>query len=104
MIWFTERWPSRSRSCLHGTDAVRADAQDSVHQMRVTTRRIGSVLQASVAAFGLSDDAWILDELRELAQCWCWAQPEMRKCWPIGINRPRTSCPRSWCAGRSSNE
>lgn len=47
--------------------AVRADVYDSVHQMRVTTRKIRSLLQASESAFGLSDDAWILDELRQLA-------------------------------------
>jgi CHAD domain-containing protein len=47
--------------------AVRADVEDSVHQMRVTTRKIRSLLQASGPAFGLSDDAWILDELRQLA-------------------------------------
>jgi CHAD domain-containing protein len=47
--------------------AVRADIDDSVHQMRVTTRKIRSLLQASGSAFGLSDDAWILDELRQLA-------------------------------------
>ena len=49
--------------------AVRADAYDSVHQMRVTTRKIRSLLQASEGAFGISDDAWILDELRQLAAC-----------------------------------
>ena len=47
--------------------AVRADVYDSVHQMRVTTRKIRSLLQASEGAFGLTDDAWILDELRQLA-------------------------------------
>ncbi|MGO4446017.1 CYTH and CHAD domain-containing protein [Mycobacterium sp. 2YAF39] len=47
--------------------AVRADAYDSVHQMRVTTRKIRSLLQSSEEAFGISDDAWILDELRQLA-------------------------------------
>jgi CHAD domain-containing protein len=47
--------------------AVRADTYDSVHQMRVTTRKIRSLLQASEEAFGLTDDAWILDELRQLA-------------------------------------
>jgi CHAD domain-containing protein len=47
--------------------AVRADVDDSVHQMRVTTRKIRSLLQASESAFGLSDDAWVLDELRQLA-------------------------------------
>jgi CHAD domain-containing protein len=47
--------------------AVRADVYDSVHQMRVTTRKIRSLLQSSEGAFGLSDDARILDELRELA-------------------------------------
>lgn len=47
--------------------AVRADAYDSVHQMRVTTRKIRSLLQASEDSFGLTDDAWILDELRQLA-------------------------------------
>jgi CHAD domain-containing protein len=47
--------------------AVRADVDDSVHQMRVTTRKIRSLLQASESTFGLSDDAWILDELRQLA-------------------------------------
>ena len=47
--------------------AVRADVEDSVHQMRVTIRTIRSLLQASASAFGLTDDGWILDELRELA-------------------------------------
>ncbi len=47
--------------------AVRADVYDSVHQMRVTTRKIRSLLQASESAFGISDDAWVLDELRQLA-------------------------------------
>lgn len=47
--------------------AVRQDAYDSVHQMRVTTRKIRSLLQASQNEFGLSRDAWILDELRQLA-------------------------------------
>jgi CHAD domain-containing protein len=47
--------------------AVRAEADDAVHQMRVTTRKIRSLLQASPDAFGLSDDTSILDELRELA-------------------------------------
>jgi CHAD domain-containing protein len=47
--------------------AVRADVYDSVHQMRVTTRKIRSLLQSSEDVFGISDDAWILDELRQLA-------------------------------------
>lgn len=47
--------------------AVRADTYDSVHQMRVTTRKIRSLLQASEDSFGLTDDAWVLDELRQLA-------------------------------------
>lgn len=47
--------------------AVRADVPDSVHQMRVTTRKIRSLLQTSRDAFGISDDAWILDELKQLA-------------------------------------
>ncbi|MEE6138955.1 CYTH and CHAD domain-containing protein [Mycobacterium sp. 050128] len=47
--------------------AVRADVFDSVHQMRVTTRKIRSLLKDAQA--GLSDEthAWVLDELRELA-------------------------------------
>ncbi|HUO38360.1 MAG TPA: CYTH domain-containing protein, partial [Mycobacterium sp.] len=47
--------------------AVRDDVDDSVHQMRVTTRKLRSLLQASEVAFGISDDAWVLDELRQLA-------------------------------------
>ena len=47
--------------------AVRADADDAVHQMRVTIRQIRSLLQASGDAFGLTDDSTILSELRELA-------------------------------------
>jgi len=47
--------------------AVRVNAYDAVHQMRVATRQIRSLLQASETAFGLTDDAWILSELRELA-------------------------------------
>jgi CHAD domain-containing protein len=45
--------------------AVRAEANDSVHQMRVTTRKMRSLLQASPDSFALPDG--LLDELRELA-------------------------------------
>ncbi|OBK15411.1 CYTH and CHAD domain-containing protein [Mycobacterium asiaticum] len=47
--------------------AVRADAEDSVHQLRVTTRKLRSLLKDSQESFGLADGAWVLDELRELA-------------------------------------
>jgi CHAD domain-containing protein len=47
--------------------AVRADAYDAVHQMRVTIRKIRSLLADSHESFGSSDDAGILDELRELS-------------------------------------
>jgi CHAD domain-containing protein len=47
--------------------AVRADADDAVHQMRVTIRKIRSLLADSQEPFESSDNAWILDELRELA-------------------------------------
>lgn len=47
--------------------AVRADAEDSVHQMRVTLRTLRSLLQASGPAFGLPAAAPILGELREMA-------------------------------------
>jgi CHAD domain-containing protein len=46
--------------------AVRAEADDAVHQMRVTARRIRSLLQASPHSFGLADDARLVGELREL--------------------------------------
>lgn len=47
--------------------AVRADADDAVHQMRVTIRKLRSLLGDSADSFGSSDSAWILEELRELA-------------------------------------
>jgi CHAD domain-containing protein len=47
--------------------AVRADAWDSVHQMRVVTRKIRSLLRASEDSFGIDDDSWLLEELKELA-------------------------------------
>ena len=47
--------------------AVRADTDDSVHQMRVTTRKLRSLLKESEKSFGLTDDSWVLDELRQLA-------------------------------------
>lgn len=47
--------------------ATRADTYDSVHQMRVTTRKLRSLLRESEESFGLTDDAWVLDELRQLA-------------------------------------
>lgn len=47
--------------------AVRADVWDSVHQMRVTTRKLRSLLKESEESFGLTDDSWVLDELRALA-------------------------------------
>ncbi|MHA3021006.1 CYTH and CHAD domain-containing protein [Mycobacterium sp. BMJ-28] len=43
--------------------AVRGDAWDSVHQMRVTTRKIRSLL----AEESTTDNAWVLDELKQLA-------------------------------------
>ena len=46
---------------------MRADVEDSVHQMRVTIRTIRSLLQSSPTSFGLTNDALILVELRELA-------------------------------------
>lgn len=48
--------------------AVRADADDAIHQMRVATRKIRSLLQASPNAFGPTDNTWIVDELRELGR------------------------------------
>lgn len=47
--------------------AVRADAWDAVHQMRVTTRKIRSLLQSSPGSFDFTGREWVLDELRELA-------------------------------------
>lgn len=47
--------------------AVRADAPDSVHQMRVAARKIRSLLQAA-EQLGTHYDTWLLDELRELGQ------------------------------------
>lgn len=43
--------------------AVRADAWDAVHQMRVTTRKIRSLLAEEAS----TENAWVLDELKELA-------------------------------------
>ncbi len=47
--------------------AVRADADDAVHQMRVAARKIRSLLQAA-GQFETSSDGWILEELRELGR------------------------------------
>jgi CHAD domain-containing protein len=47
--------------------AVRADADDAVHQMRVTTRKIRSLLRDAQDPSGSPERAWVLDELRELA-------------------------------------
>ncbi|OSC41840.1 CYTH and CHAD domain-containing protein [Mycobacterium decipiens] len=47
--------------------AVRADAHDAVHQMRVTTRKIRSLLRDSQESFGSEESGWVIDELRELA-------------------------------------
>ncbi len=47
--------------------AVRADTFDSIHQMRVTIRKIRSLLRDYQESFGLPEDNWILDELCELA-------------------------------------
>lgn len=43
--------------------AVRADVWDSVHQMRVTTRKIRSLLAEESG----TDNAWVLEELKQLA-------------------------------------
>ncbi|OBG74579.1 MULTISPECIES: CYTH and CHAD domain-containing protein [unclassified Mycobacterium] len=55
------------RELLVWDRAVRADAYDSIHQMRVTTRKLRSLLRDYQDAYGLPDDGWALDELRELA-------------------------------------
>lgn len=53
--------------------AVRADADDSVHQMRVTIRKIRSLLADARGSTGSSEGGlddlggWLLEELRELA-------------------------------------
>ena len=47
--------------------AVRSDADDSIHQMRVATRKIRSLLRSAAGTLGIADDQWILGELRELA-------------------------------------
>ncbi|GBE64829.1 hypothetical protein MFM001_12910 [Mycobacterium sp. MFM001] len=47
--------------------AVRADVDDAVHQMRVATRKIRSLLRAAPESFGVSDDTRVLDQLRGLA-------------------------------------
>ena len=47
--------------------AVRADADDAVHQMRVTTRKIRSLLRDSEDSFGPAGSEWVQNELRELA-------------------------------------
>jgi CHAD domain-containing protein len=47
--------------------AVRSDTDDAVHQMRVTTRKIRSLLRDAQDSFAGADTAWVLDELRELA-------------------------------------
>jgi CHAD domain-containing protein len=67
--------------------AVRADAYDSVHQMRVTTRKLRSLLKESEESFGLTDDAWVLEELRQLAAILGW--PATPRCSPRSIRRPR---------------
>lgn len=53
---------------LHGTeDDVRADVPDSIHQMRVATRRLRSVLGSSRSALRRSEVDRIRGELRWLA-------------------------------------
>ncbi|WP_071286097.1 CHAD domain-containing protein [Mycolicibacterium llatzerense] len=47
--------------------AMRSDAPDSVHQMRVAIRTIRSLLQSSSETFDLTEDGWVCDELSELA-------------------------------------
>ncbi len=47
--------------------AVRSDAYDSVHQMRVATRKIRSLLRSAAGSLGITDDEWIIGELRALA-------------------------------------
>ena len=82
--------------------AVRADVYDSVHQMRVTTRKIRSLLQASEGAFGISDDAWVLDELRELAGRAGRGARRRGAGRALREGAGRTAR-RSWCADRSAN-
>ena len=79
--------------------AVRADAWDSVHQMRVVTRKIRSLLQESEESFGITDDAWVLDELRQLAGILGVARDAEVLAETLREVRS-TSCPPTWCAGR----
>lgn len=47
--------------------AVREDGDDAVHQLRVCTRRIRSLLQAAAETLGVTEAGWAADELRWLA-------------------------------------
>lgn len=55
------------RELLVWDRAVRADTYDSIHQMRVTTRKLRGLLTDYQESFGLPDEGWVLEELRELA-------------------------------------
>ena len=81
--------------------AMRADAFDSVHQMRVIIRKIRSLLQASEGAFGLTDDASILRELRELAAVLGVARDAGS--WPNATSGRWPRCHRNWSAARYGN-
>ena len=106
--WF-QRLPTAGRSVhravaeqvaalLHWDRAVRTDSDDAVHQMRVTIRQIRSLLQASEEEFGLTDDATIPSELRELAAV--LGSPGMPKFSPSVTATPSTRCRRKPYAGR----
>ena len=62
--------------------------------MRVTTRKIRSLLQASRDVFGLTDDSWVLDELRQLASV--LESHVTPRSWPNGTRRRSTHCLPSW--------
>ena len=59
--------------------------------MRVTTRKIRSLLQSSEGSFGIADDEWILDELANSPAC--SASRVTRRCWPSATSTRWTNCP-----------
>ena len=76
--------------------AVRADAPDAVHQMRVTTRKIRSLLRDAQDSFGSTDSEWVHRRTAG-ARRGAWAWRATPRCSASATSAHWTCWRRSWC-------
>ena len=83
--------------------AVRADADDSVHQMRVTTRKIRSLLKDAQESLGVSEGPTHGCSTNYANSPAFWGWPATPRCSKSATSKSSIGCHRNWCAARCGN-